>query len=147
MGMYVILTVILRRKGSAGSKKLSEKEPVDRVPKPGKDAPWPVNKGDWWLKLYRHSLSPAFFILFLFSFVLHFIGGRGTYNLGQVAQHEPPASVSAYPLNSKFWFESFQNWQREFLAVGSIIVLFVFLRQWGSPESKPVDAPHSETGR
>ncbi|RPE13101.1 hypothetical protein EGT74_06085 [Chitinophaga lutea] len=147
MGMYVILTVILRQKGSAESKDLDKKEAVDREPKPGKDAPWPVNKGGWWLRLYKHSLSLAFFFLFAVSFVLHFIGSRGTYNIEQLAAHEPPASVSEYLLNSKFWFESFQNWQSEFLAVGSIIVLSIFLRQWGSPESKPVDAPHSETGK
>ncbi|MCK7553650.1 hypothetical protein MKQ70_00985 [Chitinophaga sedimenti] len=50
-------------------------------------------------------------------------------------------------LNSKFWFESFQNWQSEFLSVAAIIILSIFLRQWGSPESKPVDAPHAETGK
>lgn len=147
MGMYVILTVMLRQQGSAESKDLDKPEPVDREPKPGKDAPWPVNKGGWWLKIYKHSLSLAFFILFLLSFILHFIGSRGTYNLEQILQNEPPASVSEYLLNSKFWFESFQNWQSEFLAVAAIIILSIYLRQWGSPESKPVDAPHSETGK
>lgn len=147
MGMYVILTVMLRQWGSAESKPLDKKEPVDREPKPGKDAPWPVNKGGWWLKIYKHSLSLAFFFLFIISFTLHFIGSLGTYNLDQIAQNQPPATASEYIGNSKFWFESFQNWQSEFLAVAAIVILSIFLRQWGSPESKPVDAPHSETGK
>ncbi len=52
-----------------------------------------------------------------------------------------------YVGTSRFWFESLQNWQSEFLAVGALVVLSIFLRQKGSPESKPVDHPHSETGR
>lgn len=87
------------------------------------------------------------FSLFLFSFGVHFAASRESYNLDQLLKHEPPASVPQYLLNSKFWFESFQNWQSEFLAVASIVFLSIYLRQWGSPESKPVDAPHSETGK
>lgn len=147
MGMYVLLTVWLRQKGSSESKALDKKEAVDREPKPGPDAPWPVNKGGWWLKIYRNSLSIAFFLLFLFSFVLHFIGSRAHYNIEQTALHKPLASVSEYLGNSKFWFESFQNWQSEFLSVAAIVFLSIYLRQWGSPESKPVDAPHAETGK
>jgi hypothetical protein len=147
MGMYVLLTVWLRQKGSAESKALDKKEEVDREPKPGPDAPWAVNKGGWWLKIYRNSLSIAFFLLFLFSFVLHFIGSRAHYNIEQAALHKPLASAVEYLSNSKFWFESFQNWQSEFLSVASIVFLSIYLRQWGSPESKPVDAPHAETGK
>lgn len=147
MGMYVLLTVWLRQKGSAESKSLDEKEEVDREPKPGKDAPWAVNKGGVWLSVYKNSLSIAFFALFLFSFVLHFTGSRDSFNLEQQLKHAPQESVSQYLLNSKFWFESFQNWQSEFLSVAAIVFLSVYLRQWGSPESKPVDAPHSETGK
>lgn len=147
MGMYVLLTVWLRQKGSAESKKLDEEEEVDREPKPGKDAPWPVNKGGLWLALYRNSLSIAFFTLFIISFGLHFIGSRNNYNLEQSLKGEAQDTVMQYFSNSKLWFESFQNWQSEFLSVFSIVVLSIFLRQWGSPESKPVDAPHGETGK
>jgi hypothetical protein len=147
MGMYVLFTVWLRQKGSAESKDLEKKEEVDRKPTPGPDAPWAVNKGGWWLKIYSNSLSIAFFLLFLFSFVLHFIGSRGHYNIEQAALHKPLASVSEYLVNSKLWFESFQNWQSEFLSVAAIVFLSIYLRQWGSPESKPVDAPHMETGK
>jgi hypothetical protein len=55
-------------------------------------------------------------------------------------------SVLEFASSSKFWYQSFQNWQSEFLAVASIVILSIFLRQKGSPESKPVDAPHYETG-
>lgn len=147
MGMYVILTVKLRQWGSAESKDLEKEEPVDREPKPSKDAPWPVNKGGVWLALYKHSLSLAFFALFLISFYLHFCGSRGHYNLEQSAKGLPGESAMEYLGNPKFWFESFQNWQSEFLSVASIVILSIWLRQWGSPESKPVDAPHNETGK
>jgi hypothetical protein len=147
MAMYVVLTVWLRQVGSAESKDPEKKEEVDREPKPGPDAPWAVNKGGFWLKLYKHSLSLAFLVLFLISFGLHFQGSLGHYNIEQVGENKPIATASEYILNSKFWFESFQNWQSEFLSVASIVFLSIYLRQWGSPESKPVDAPHMETGR
>lgn len=147
MFLYVILTVKLRQVGSAESKDLSKPEPADREPQPHKDAPWPVKKGGWWLRLYEHSLSLAFLLLFMVSFVLHFIGSRGTYNVVQAAMHHPTASVGEYLVNTKFWFESFQNWQSEFLSVAAIVFLSIYLRQRGSPESKPVDAPHMETGK
>ena len=55
-------------------------------------------------------------------------------------------NMSDHIVSARFWFESFQNWQSEFLSVFAIVILSVFLRQKGSPQSKPVDAPHSETG-
>src|SRR5688500_2209864 len=74
MGLYVLLTVWLRQKGSSESKKIDEEEEVDREPKPGPEAPWPVNAGGLWLTLYKNSLTIAFFTLFLASFVLHALG-------------------------------------------------------------------------
>ena len=76
----------------------------------------------------------------------HALGGFAEYSANQVMHHQPPPRLTDYLLSSRFWFESFQNWQSEFLAVGSIVVLTIFLRQKGSPESKPVHAPHRETG-
>lgn len=151
MAMYVWLTVWLRQKGSAESKKLKgEKgagnEEVDREPKPGPHAPFPVNKRGIWLKLYSNSLSFAFAILFLFSFWLHFMGSFKDYNEEQRIKGKSEVTAGEYLGKNHFWFESFQNWQSEFLAVASIVVLSIWLRQKGSPESKPVDAPHSETG-
>lgn len=83
MFFFVILTVFLYQKGSAESKKLDEKEPVDRDPRKSRNknnAPWPVRKGGFVLKLYEHSLSLAFLLLFLGSFLLHAVGGAGVYN-------------------------------------------------------------------
>jgi hypothetical protein len=146
MGMYVLFTVFLRQKGSSESKSVDEKEEVDREPKPHPHAPWPVKKGGFWLKLYSHSLFIAFSLLFLISFVLHFRSSQIEYNKEQLLKGQNAETAGEYLSNSKFWFESFQNWQSEFIAVLGIVVLSIFLRQKGSPESKPVDAPHSETG-
>jgi hypothetical protein len=146
MALYVMLTIFLRQQGSSESKPLDEKEEVDQEPKVHTNAPWPVKKGGIWLKLYKHSLTIAFFILFLVSFVLHAFSSLGEYNEELILEGKPTEKMSEFILNSKLWFESFQNWQSEFLAVFSIVVLSIFLRQKGSPESKPVDAPNSQTG-
>ncbi len=147
MGLYVILTIWLRQKGSSESKKMDEEEEVDREPKASPDAPWPVRKGGIWLKLYSNSLSIAFAILFLLSFSAHFYGSLKNHNEEQADKNLPPDSWDTYIASAKFWFESFQNWQSEFLAVASIVLLSIWLRQKGSPESKPVDAPHMQTGK
>ena len=151
MFFYVILTVFLYQKGSAESKDPNEKEETDADPRKArnkKDAPWPVRKGGWILKLYEHSLSLAFLLLFLGSFVLHAVGGAGEYNENQ-KEHGNNQQVTTieYMGTSQFWFESLQNWQSEFLAVGSMVVLTIFLRERGSVESKPVASPHSKTGK
>jgi hypothetical protein len=148
MALYVMLTISLRQKGSSESKKLKGEgeDEVDREPQPNDEAPWPVKKGGLWLALYKNSLSIAFCLLFLVSFTLHFYGSLKDYNEQQAEKGMPLASGAEYISGSRFWFESFQNWQSEFLAVASIVILSIFLRQKGSPESKPVDAPDSETG-
>lgn len=149
MGVYVILTVFLFQKGSSESKSLDKPEAVDRDPrseKPKASAPWPVRRGGWVLTLYEYSLSLAFILLFAVCFVIHLISGCASYNEELAAHHQPSISCLHYLRSSRFWFESLQNWQSEFLAILSMVVLSIFLRQRGSPESKPVDAPHSETG-
>ena len=151
MFFFVILTVFLYQKGSAESKDPEKEEDVDRDPRKArnkKDAPWPVRKGGLILTIYEHSLSLAFLLLFLGSFVLHGVGGARDYNEEQEAHGQAErVSTMQYMATSRFWFESLQNWQSEFLAVGSMVVLTIFLRERGSKESKPVDAPHSETGK
>ncbi len=147
MGMYVLLTVGLRQIGSAESKKLSEPEEVDRNPKPSPDAPWPVKKGGLWLKLYSNSLSLCFMVLFLISWGLHLYGSWVDHNDQQVLMHKPQDSMMQFLGEPTFWFETFQNWQSEFISIVSIVFLTIYLRQKGSPESKPVDAPHMETGK
>jgi hypothetical protein len=147
MGMYVLLTVWLRQQGSSESKSLDEEEEVDRQPDPNrKDAPWPVRKGGFVLKLYKNSLSIAFIMLFLLSFTLHALGSFENFNAEQLLKGEETVGMVEFMQKSRFWFESFQNWQSEFIAVISIVVLSIYFRQRGSPESKPVDASFEDTG-
>jgi hypothetical protein len=149
MGAYVLFTVFLVQRGSAESKDPDTKEPVDEDPQqapPRADAPWPVRAGGLALILYERSLTIALLLLFLLSFVLHAVGGAREYSEEQLAQGGRSVSVLAFLGTSEFWFQSFQNWQSEFLAVGALVVLSIVLRQRGSPESKPVAAPHRETG-
>lgn len=148
MAMYVLLTVSLRQIGSAESKDLEKPEEVDREPDPTKeDAPGPVKRGGWQLRLYQHSLSIAFTLLFIASWAGHLYGSYKDHNEQQILHGEPPQGLTAFLGEPDFWFETFQNWQSEFLSVASIVVLSIFLRQKGSPESKPVDAAHLETGK
>jgi uncharacterized protein DUF6766 len=146
MGLFVWFTVFLRQKGSSESKKLTGKEEVDRQPKKHPNAPWPVRKGGFILTLYKHSLSLALMLLFLVSFLFHWYGSNKDFNEKQILEGKATENMCEYLSNSKFWFESFQNWQSEFLSVFAIIFLSIYLREISSPQSKPVDAPHYETG-
>jgi hypothetical protein len=151
MAMYVFLTAFLVQKGSAESKKPKEegKDEHDEDPNEHRDdpdAPWPVRRGGLALKLYENSLSLAFFVLFAATFLGHAASGAAEFSQEQVEHGGEPVSLGEYLGEPRFWFESFQNWQSEFLAVLSIVVFSIWLRQRGSPESKPVHAPHHETG-
>jgi hypothetical protein len=147
MGAFVLLTIFLRQKGSPESKNVEGTEDVDAEPDPNrKGAPGPVRKGGLALALYRNSLSIALLSLFVVSLLLHAAGGAEKYGDEQETHGEPRISVVTYMTTARFWSESMENWQSEFLAVGSLVVLSIFLRQQGSPESKPVDHPHVETG-
>jgi hypothetical protein len=149
MAFYVVLTAFLYQRGSSESKRPDVIELVDLDPRqsPQKEhAPWPVRRGGFVLALYENSLSLTFAALFVASFVMHAVTGAAEYNADQLAHGQPPASVGAYARTAQFWFESFQNWQSEFLSLAAMVVLTIFLRQRGSPESKPVDAPTWETG-
>ncbi|HEY8943563.1 MAG TPA: DUF6766 family protein [Polyangiaceae bacterium] len=148
MGMYVLLTVKLYQKGSSESKTRGEPHSSDEDPRlhraePG--APWPVRKGGLFLRLYEHSLSIALLGLFLATFAGHALSGVGRLNEERLEHGESPMSVQEYLTSANFWFESLQNWQSEFLAVLAIVSFTIFLRQRGSPQSKPVAAPHWET--
>ena len=148
MGAYVALTAFLLQRGSAESKK-PDGDPSDADPRESADdanTPWPVRHGGVALKVYEHSLSSALLLLFLLSFVGHLLGGHVEYNQQQLAHGEAPVSLWSFLTSAQLWFQSFQNWQSEFLAVFSLAVLGIFLRERGSPESKPVAASHAETG-
>lgn len=147
MALFVVLTIFLMQKGSSESKDLDKEEEVDREPSPTrKDAPWPVKKGGWILKIYKYSLTIVLFLLFILSFFAHFYGSLKDENEQLALKGMPLESATDYIGDSRFWFESFQNWQSEFLSVFAIIMLSIYLRQIGSSQSKPVDAPHMETG-
>ena len=148
MGMYVVLTVFLFHRGSAESKPIGTPAPQDADPKhtAGKNAPWPVHRGGWVLAVYKRSLSLLFLVLFVASFCLHAVTGARAYSAEQLEHGGAAVTPIEYVGNSQFWFESFQNWQSEFMVVAVIVIASVYLRQQGSPESKPVATPHRETG-
>jgi hypothetical protein len=149
MGMYVVLTAFLYQRGSSESKPLGEPAPQDEDPREKRDdpkAPWPVHRGGWVLRLYENSLSILFAVLFVASIAVHAVSGAAAYSSEELQHGGEPVSVWQYLASSQFWFESFQNWQSEFLAVAVIVGASVYLRQRGSPESKPVAEPHVETG-
>ena len=150
MFLYVLLTSFLFQRGSSESKDPDQpEEAVDRDPrdrKNRKDAPWPVRRGGFVLRLYEHSLSITFLVLFLLAAGLHAVAGAKDYNEERAEYGKPPVTSVQYLGTSQFWSQSFQNWQSEFLAIFLMVVLSIWLRERGSPESKPVDAPHSQTG-
>ena len=97
--------------------------------------------------IYRHSLSVAFGVLFVLSFIAHLFFGAMAYNSNLRMIHKPPVSTMAYGMSSAFWFSNAQTWEAEFSAIALYVVLSVFLRQQGSPESKPVESSNRVTGR
>jgi hypothetical protein len=149
MASYIVLTVFLFQRGSSESKSPDEPAPEDQDPRQTPvrtDTPWPVARGGVVLKLYENSLAGLFAILFLASVLLHAIGGAEAYSAQEVAHGGSAVTVWQYFGTAQFWFESFQNWQSEFLAVAILVAGSVYLRQRGSAESKPVAAGNHSTG-
>jgi hypothetical protein len=149
MGVFVVLTVFLYQRGSSESKTIEEPDAVDQRPEEARgdpDAPGPVRRGGLSLTLYKHSLSMSLFALFAISFLLHAAGGARAYSEEQRQHGGAPVTMLAYIATSQFWFESFENWQSEFLSVGLLVLFSIWMREQGSPQSKPVAAPHSDTG-
>jgi hypothetical protein len=147
MAVFVLLTTILVQKGSPESRRAHSKELVDADPRDFADrpnAPWPVRRGGWILRVYENSLGLAFVLLFLVSWVGHAIGGHRDFASDQVEHGAARPAFTDYLTSSRFWFESFQNWQSEFFSIAAMVWLAVYLRQRGSPESKPVHASHDD---
>jgi hypothetical protein len=142
MGLFVILTAFLVQRGSSESKGLDEPSFDPQDLKAHRYSPWPVKKGGIWLWVYKYSLSIALFLLFVASFILHWYGSWKDYNFNQALDNMPGCTLIAYLSNKRLWFESFQNWQSEFLSIFAIIYLSIYLRQWGSSQSKPVNMAH-----
>lgn len=144
MGMFVLLTCWFYQKGSAASKDPDDANETDddpRLHRSDPHAPWPVRRGGWILRLYANSLSVALLLMFVASFMVHVVASQHVYNGHQLAHGEPPVSIARHAFSHTFWFESFQNWQSEFLSIAAMVVLTVFLRQHNSAESKPVHTP------
>ncbi|WP_308240261.1 DUF6766 family protein [Mesorhizobium sp. J428] len=99
--------------------------------------------GDW---LYAHGLGLALALLFVLSFLLHWMSSAATRNADALAHGQPAIPAYAHLGDPTFWFESFQNWQSEFLSTAVLVVLSIFLRHRGSPESKPLAASNRDTG-
>ena len=147
MFAFVFMTVFLYQRGAAESRDPDEPESEARSFKSSsKKAPWPVRRGGWMLRLYENSLSLSLLVLFVASFVLHAWSGARVFSAEELAHGGHSYSTVEYLFTARFWFESLQNWQSEFLSIGVMVLLSIWLRQRGSPESKPVNAPHSHTG-
>jgi hypothetical protein len=143
-----MLTAILFQRGSAESKDPDGKPRDEDLENQASeaDAPEILRKGPLWRALYSRSLGLALAALFVLSFVIHWLASAGAA-AEEAADHGKAApSVLAYLFDAQLWFESFQNWQSEFLSTAVLVVLSIFLRQRESPESKRVAAPHAQTG-
>jgi hypothetical protein len=150
MGIYVFLGSFLFQRGSAESKDPDAKdeadEPVEKhLNDPG--APAILRKGKCLRWIYSYSLSLAFLFLSAGSFVIHLLGGYAQHREEAAAHGESPQSFGEFLGGAEFWFQSMQNWQSEFLAVFSIVVLTIWLRHHASPESKKVWDSHQTTGK
>jgi membrane protein implicated in regulation of membrane protease activity len=148
MWVFVMLTACLFQRGSPESKDPDATTEQDRDPardKRKRGAPWPVRRGGLVAQLYSHSLGWALLALFVFSFLMHWINSTRDAAAEAVMHGAAPDGMLARLAAPAFWFESFQNWQSEFLSTAVLILLAVWLREKGSPESKAVGDSHSKT--
>ena len=148
MSAYVILTAFLFQKGSAESKDPDAPPRDADLTAQGqkRDAPAILKAGAAARWLYAHSLGIALFILFIISFVIHWTASAREAAAEAINHGERALSAFDHLFSAQLWFESFQNWQSEFLSTAMLVVLSIFLRQRESPESKAVAAPHAKTG-
>lgn len=149
MSAYVVLTAFLYQRGSAGAKDRDEETaqevgPVLEMHRFG--APAIVRSGKFLRTRYSYSLSLALFGLFVLSFFLHLWQSGAGQAVDTATNGRLPPSVNTHLLSAQFWFKSFQNWQSEFFSTAVLVLFSIFLRFRGSPESKPVAAPHAERG-
>ena len=149
--LYILLTVWLVQKGSPESKRLGQEgRESDKDQKVGphaqKDSPAWARVEGWRRTVYSRSLGLTMGAIFVLSWGAQFIAGRSAYNADQIQNLQAPLDWGDYLTAPDFWNRTFQNWQSEFLAVASMVVLSIYLRERGSPESKPVGEPHASTG-
>ncbi|MEO5774265.1 MAG: DUF6766 family protein [Sphingomicrobium sp.] len=148
MFTFIVLTSFLYQRGSAESGDPDAPERAgDSTDKTSEaDAPGALHRGAVVRWLYGRSLGIVLLMLFVASFVMHWLFSAKEAAAEAALHGEKALSPAAYLTSAQLWFESFQNWQSEFLSTAVIVVLSIFLRQRGSPESKPVAAPHAQTG-
>jgi hypothetical protein len=149
--LFMLATVWLLQRGSPESKEPHRKggeSDKDQQVREHADADSPLwaRTGGLRTALYSNSLLIVMAVIFAGAWLAQSVTGWTQFNEEQVAHGAPDVSWWSYVGSSNFWEATFQNWQSEFLAVGSFVVFAVFLRQRGSPESKPVGAPHEATG-
>jgi hypothetical protein len=148
--LYIFATVFLIQKGSNESKEpgrvgreTDEQQQLGEHARP--ESPRWAKIGGLRTTIYSNSLLIVMASIWVASWLAQSITGRINYNADQLDHQAAPVSWPSYLTTSDFWDRTLQNWQSEFLAVGSMVILAVFLRQRGSPESKPVGAPHAAT--
>jgi hypothetical protein len=149
--LFVLLTVWLLQRGSPESKELDKSgRESDEQQKVGdyaqQNSPLWAKVGGIRRTIYENSLLLVMGTFWLGTWFAQSVTGRVQYNSERLDHHMDPVSWLTYIGRPDFWNRTLQNWQSEFLAVGSMAILAVYLRQRGSPESKPVGAPHSATG-
>lgn len=149
--VFLMATVWVLQKGSPESKPIGksgrESEEEQRIgPHAGPDSPPWAKAGGWRAGIYGNSLLILMALIFFGSWLAQSLTGWSAYNQELSDHHAPTIGWLSYLTNADFWQTTLQNWQSEFLAVGSFAVFAIYLRQRGSPESKPVGAAHSETG-
>jgi hypothetical protein len=149
--MFIGATIWLVQKGSNESKPLGnagresdQQQKIGRFADP--DSPLWARVGGWRSRLYENSLLLTVGLIFLGTWLAQSLNNWRQFNEEQREHEEATVSWARYLLDPDFWEKTLQNWQSEFLAVGTMAVFTIYLRQRGSPESKPVGAPHEETG-
>jgi preprotein translocase subunit SecG len=145
MATYVVLTAYLFQKGSAESRD-PEGQSEERHKKDEPRYPLMLQRFSLLRWLYQYSLGMILLLLFVLSFLGHLLASHSSSNAEAAIHGDSAQSLFAYIGDARFWFESFQNWQSEFFSTAMLVVLSIFLRYKGSPESKPLSASHDDTG-
>jgi hypothetical protein len=148
MATFVWFTTFLLQRGSPESRKTDGSDPTEKDPRRNRTpaSPWPVHRGGLALMIYERSLTLALLVLFVISWFGHAWSGATLYNQEQAMHGGEQISVLQFVATSQFWYETLQNWQSEWIAIFTLVVLAIFLRQRGASESKPVFEPNTKTG-
>jgi uncharacterized protein DUF6766 len=149
--LYLMATVWLLQRGSPESKELDKAGlESDEDQKVGRyadtESPAWARSGGWRTRVYSSSMALVMGAIFLASWTIQSIAGWAAFNETRLQRLQDPVRYHQYLANADFWSRTLQNWQSEFLAVGSMAVLAIYLRQRGSSQSKPVGEAHSATG-